>query len=52
MSTPDLPPVIKLQEVTKIFSTDEVDTHALATVRVGRTSVTVRVEVERSRFGL
>ena len=34
MSAPDVPPVIKLQEVTKVFSTDEVDTHALATVDV------------------
>jgi len=34
MTTPDLPPVIKLQEVTKVFSTDEVETHALATVDV------------------
>jgi putative ABC transport system ATP-binding protein len=34
MTTNDLPPVIKLQEVTKVFSTDEVDTHALATVDV------------------
>ena len=34
MNTGDLPPVIKLEGVTKVFSTDEVDTHALATVDV------------------
>jgi putative ABC transport system ATP-binding protein len=32
MSEQGLPPVIKLAEVTKGFSTDEVETHALATV--------------------
>ena len=30
MSEQGLPPVIKLAEVTKVFSTDEVETHALA----------------------
>jgi putative ABC transport system ATP-binding protein len=34
MKTNELPPVIKLQDVTKVFSTDEVDTHALAAVDV------------------
>src|ERR1700694_2311232 len=34
MTTFDLPPVIRLEGVTKVFSTDEVDTHALATVDV------------------
>jgi len=32
MSEQGLPPVIRLAEVTKVFSTDEVETHALATV--------------------
>src|SRR5881227_1514326 len=32
MNEQGLPPVIKLAEVTKVFSTDEVETHALATV--------------------
>ena len=34
MSAVDVPPVIKLEGVTKVFSTDEVDTHALATVDI------------------
>ena len=37
--TPDgLPPVIKLQDLTKVFSTEEVETHALSnvTVEIGR----------------
>jgi putative ABC transport system ATP-binding protein len=34
VNTSDLPPVIRLEGVTKVFSTDEVDTHALATVDV------------------
>ena len=34
MNVQELPPVIKLSEVTKVFSTDEVETHALATVDV------------------
>jgi len=34
MNAADVPPVIKLEGVTKVFSTDEVDTHALATVDV------------------
>src|ERR1051326_2556907 len=31
MNEQGLPPVIKLAEVTKVFSTDEVETHALST---------------------
>src|SRR5438552_16447124 len=34
MQTSEMPPVIKLQGVTKVFVTDEVETHALARVNV------------------
>jgi putative ABC transport system ATP-binding protein len=29
-----MPPVIKLERVTKVFATDEVETHALSDVRI------------------
>jgi len=34
MQTPEMPPVIKLQGVTKVFQTDEVETHALEQIDV------------------
>jgi putative ABC transport system ATP-binding protein len=34
MQTTDMPPVIKLQGVTKVFQTDEVETHALEKIDV------------------
>ena len=32
MNTSGLPPVIKLQNLTKVFATEEVETHALSQV--------------------
>jgi hypothetical protein len=41
MNLDGLPPVIKLQELTKVFSTEEVETHALSNVSL---------EIERGEY--
>ena len=41
MTRPGPPPVIKLQDLTKVFSTEDVETHALSNVSV---------EIERGEY--